>query len=282
MSLTAPAAASPRRLARTSAPVLRILVAVVRRGLRDERRAVLAWGGALGAMGALLAAMWPSIETSIDELMRNYPQSLKDAFNIREVTSVEAYVDMEMLSFILPLAMAFLAIRVVSRGLCAAEERRYLDTLLATPLPRAALLAGTVAVSALVVAAVLGVVTLMTWIAAVIAGADPALAALARGMANVWPLSVFAAGLAALAAGRLHRAAPVTAIAAGTLVGMYVVDLVGRMSGGLEPLRAVSVFRYYGTAVQDGIDVCAFAGLTLAGFALAGLGALLFERRDVL
>jgi ABC-2 type transport system permease protein len=282
MSASAQAAASPRRVARTSAPVRRTLLAVIRRGLRDQRRAVLAWGGSLGAMSALMAAMWPSIETSIDELMQHYPQALKDAFNIRDVASVEAYVDMEMLSLILPLAMAFLAVRVVARGICAAEERRQLDTLLATPLARAALLAGTVAVSGLVVAVVLGVVTLMTWIAAGVAGADPSPAALVRGMANVWPLSVFTAGLAALAAGRLHRAAPVTAIAAGTVVGMYVIDLVGRMSGGLEPLRAVSVFRYYGSAVQDGIDVWAFIGLTLAGVALAGLGAVLFERRDVL
>ena len=54
--------------------------AVVRQGLRDHRRAPLIWGGSLGAMSALMAAVWPSIEDSMDELMQHYPQGLKDAF----------------------------------------------------------------------------------------------------------------------------------------------------------------------------------------------------------
>ena len=38
-----------------------------------------------------MAALWPSIEGSMDELMESYPEKLKDAFNIRALTSVEAY-----------------------------------------------------------------------------------------------------------------------------------------------------------------------------------------------
>jgi ABC-2 type transport system permease protein len=74
----------------------------------------------------------------------------------------------------------------------------------------------------------------------------------------------------------------VTAIAAGTLVGMYVVDLVGKVADPLEPFRLVTVFKYYGSGLTDGIDPAAFAGLTLCGAALALAGTLLFERRDVL
>jgi len=63
---------------------------------------------------------------------------------------------------------------------------------------------------------------------------------------------------------------------------MYVIDLVGKVADALEPLRWASAFRYYGSAIQDGIDPLAFAGLTLVGVGLAAVGALLFERRDVL
>ncbi len=48
----------------------------------------------------------------MDELMKSYPDSLKEAFNISELNSVEAYVDAEMLSLIVPLAIAFLAVRI--------------------------------------------------------------------------------------------------------------------------------------------------------------------------
>jgi ABC-2 type transport system permease protein len=122
----------------------------------------------------------------------------------------------------------------------------------------------------------------VTWIVALLAGTDVSLALLGRGAANVWPVSMLFAGLAALAAGRLHRSAQVTAIATGTLVGMYVIDLVGKLSDPVEPLRYASAFKYYGSAIQDGIDPYAFAGLTLVGVALAVAGAGLLERRDVL
>ena len=95
-------------------------------------------------------------------------------------------------------------------------------------------------------------------------------------------------GLALLAAGVLHRAASVTAVSVGVLAvsvgvlaAMYIVDLMGKLADPIEPLRFASAFKYYGSAVQDGIDPLAFAGLALAGAALATAGALLFDRRDV-
>ena len=257
------------------------LRAVVRRGVRDHRRTPLTWGGPLGAMSALMVAIWPSIEDSMDELMEQYPAGIKEAFNIQELNSVETFIDAEMLSLIVPLAIAFLAIRVIVRMLSGAEERGYLDIVLAAPVSRRVLLAGAGIVAAVVVAAVLAVVTAMTWIASLLVGADASLAVLARGMGNVWPLAMFFAGVAALVTGRAHSGGPVTAVATGTLVAMYVIDLAGKLADSIEPLRVVSAFKYYGSAVQDGIDPLAFAGLTVVGIALAAVGAVLLERRDI-
>jgi ABC-2 type transport system permease protein len=275
-----PARATPARAARPPSAAAS-LGAVVRRGLRDHRRAPLTWGGSLGAMSGLMAAMWPSIDDSIGRLLQSYPQGLKDAFNIREINSVETYVDAEMLTLILPVALAFLGVRCATGAISMAEERGHLDTLLAAPLSRRTLVAGSFTVAALAVAGVLTVITSIAWVAGTLAGADPSLVVLGRGMANVWPLSMFFTGIAILAAGRLHGSAAVTATAGATLVAMYVIDLVGKLADPIEPLRRVSAFRYYGSAIQDGIDPAAFAGLSLAGAALAALGALLFERRDV-
>ena len=62
---------------------------------------------------------------------------------------------------------------------------------------------------------------------------------------------------------------------------MYVIDLVGRLDPDLSGVRYVSVFKYYGNAIEDGIEPLAFIGVTLAACALAALGAWLFERRDL-
>jgi ABC-2 type transport system permease protein len=260
----------------------RSLRAVIRRGLRDHRRAPLAWGLPLGAMCALIVAIYPSIEDSLSEITESYPEGLKQAFGIEQLDTVEAYLDAEMFSLIVPLTIAFFAVRSISREISVAEERGYLDTTLAAPLSRRVLVGGSFAVTAVASAGVLAAVFALTLIAGVAAGTDLSLGKLAAGVANVWPLAVFSSGLAVLASGFLHRSAPVTAIATGTVVGMYVVDLAGRLAESAEPFRVATAFRYYGSGFADGIDPPAFVGLTLCGAGLAFAGSLLFERRDVL
>ena len=262
-------------------PARSSVAAVIRRGLRDNRRAPLTWGGGLGAMSALMVAIWPSIEDSMEDLVKSYPADLKEVFGIESLDTVERYVDAEMLSFIVPLAVAFFGVRCVTRALVGAEDRGHLDTLLALPLSRRALVGASFAVTAIAVAAILVVIWALTMFAGVISGTDVSASIMASGMLNVWPLSIAFTGLAVFAAGLLRRPASVTAVATGTLVGMYVVDIVGKLADAIEPVRAVSAFRYYGSAVQNGLDVSHMVGLTLAGMALAAIGALLFERRDI-
>jgi ABC-2 type transport system permease protein len=277
--------ASPVRVAPPAAaplPWRLSLVALVGRGLRDHARAPLTWGGGLGAMTALIALMWPSIEDSMDEMMRSYPESLKKAFGIAELDTVERYVDAEMLSIIVPLAVAFFAVRCTIGATVAAEDRGHLDTLLSLPVSRRVLVVASFAVTLLDVLAILALLWAMTWVTGTVAGTGISASLLAQGAFNVAPLSMAFAGFAALLAGVLHRPAVVTGIATGVLVAMYVIDLVGKISEPLEPLRAISAFRYYGSAIQHGFDVSHAIGLTLAGVALTAAGALLFERRDVL
>jgi ABC-2 type transport system permease protein len=282
MSVATPVTEGPRAAAAPPPSRLRSLAVVIRSQLRVQRRAPLTWGGGLGAMSGLMAAIWPSIEDSIGQAIESYPSELKEAFNIRDLETVEQYVDIEMLSLMVPLGLGYFAVRCATRAIVGAEEHGHLDALLSLPLSRRVLVAGSYVVTGMMLVAILAVIWALTWLAGTIAGTDISASTLAAGLVNVWPLSMAFAGLAVLAAGRLHRSGPVTGIAAGTLVAMYVIDLVGKISPEIEPLRAISAFRYYGSAVQDGLDVSHMTGLTLAGVLMAIAGALLFERRDVL
>ena len=74
-----------------------------------------------------------------------------------------------------------------------------------------------------------------------------------------------------------------TAVAAGTLVGMYVIDLVGKLADAVEPLRdgvRLQVLRL-GDPGRDRPARLRRADGRRASL-LAAAGALLFERRDVL
>lgn len=257
------------------------VAALLRTHLYDRRRSIWAWGIPLGLMSAFIVAIFPSVEDSISQAVQGYPQGLKEAFGIGQLSNVEQYLQAEMLSLIVPLALGYLAVRAIASGLTGAAESGRLDVLLSAPISRTRLVLAGFLATAVELAAVLVLTAALTGLGSVLAGAGLDAGAAAAGFANVWPLALLFAGLGAIAAGFSLRTSVVTGSVAGVLVGMYVIDLVGKLDPDLDGLRYLSVFKYYGNAIEDGIDPLAFAGVTIAACLLAAVGAWLFERRDL-
>lgn len=257
------------------------LGALVATHLRDRRRSLLAWGVPLGLMSAFVVAIFPSVEGALAEAVEQYPAGLKEAFGIGQLTDVEQYLHAEMLSLIVPLALGYLAVRAVASGLSGAAESGRLDVLLSAPVSRRRLCAAGFLATAIELAVVLAMTAVLTGVGSVLSGADLAVGAAAAGFANVWPLALLFAALGILLCGWSLRTSVVTGAAAGVLVAMYVVDLLGRLDPDLSELRYLSVFKYYGNAIEDGIDPLAFCGVTVAAIALAAAGTWLFDRRDL-
>jgi beta-exotoxin I transport system permease protein len=255
--------------------------AVIRRGISDQRFAVVTWGSALGLMGAFIAAIYPSVKDSLAKVVQSYPSGLKEAFGVTGFDTVESYVHAEMFSLIVPLAIGFFAIRSATRETVTAEENGYLETLLSLPLQRRILVGGSALATMVICAGILAVTGLLIFVAGRIAGTGISLGLTFAGAFGLWPLAVFFAGVASVVGGLVGRSAEVTGIATGILVGMYVLDLAGRLADGLEPVRWFSAFRYYGAPLRDGIDISHFVALSAAGIVLIGVGAVLFDRRDL-
>ena len=257
------------------------LGALVATHLSDRRRSVWAWGLPIGLMSAFIVAIFPSVEDSLSRAVADYPPALKEAFGIGELTSVEQYLHAEMLSLIVPLALGYLAVRALASGLSGAAESGRLDVLLSAPLSRRRLCAAGFLATAIELAAVLTMSWALTMAGSLLAGAGLAAAPAAAGFASVWPLALLFAALGIVVSGWSLRTPIVTGSVAGVLVAMYVLDLVGRLDPGLSEVRYVSVFKYYGNAIEDGIDPIAFSGVTAVAIVLALLGARLFDSRDI-
>jgi ABC-2 type transport system permease protein len=257
------------------------VAALVGAHLSDRRRSLLAWGIPLGLWSAFIVIIFPSIEDSLSKAIQSYPEALKEAFGISQLTSVEQYLQAEMLSLIVPLALGYLAVRAIASGLTGAAESGRLDVLLSAPVSRARLVAAGFVATAIELALVLVLTVALTCLGSLAAGAGLSFGSAVAGYANVWPLALLFAGFGAIAAGFSLRTSVVTGAVAGLLVTMYVIDLIGRLDPDLSGLRYISVFKYYGNAVEDGIDPLAFAGVTVAAVFLAAIGAWLFERRDL-
>lgn len=257
------------------------MIAVLHRRLLDQRRSTLLWGASLGVLGGFMAAIYPSIEDSVAELVKNYPESLKKAFDVTDLGTVEAYVHAEMFSLIVPLAIAFFGVRSVATSIVGAEEQGHLDTLLSLPLSRRSYAAGSILAALVSSAVVLALTGLMTWVVGRLAGTGISTGLTAAGVLGVWPLAVLGAGIAALGGGAMHHARSATGMAMGVIVAMYAFDIAGRLSDPLEPLRYASAFRYYGAPMRDGIDASGFFIVLAAGLLLAAAGTWFFDRRDL-
>jgi beta-exotoxin I transport system permease protein len=257
------------------------VTALIAAQLHERRRSLLSWGLPIGLWSAFVVVIYPSVEGALSKAVASYPEGLKQAFGIAELSSVEQYLNAEMLSLIVPLAVGYLAARSLASGLSGAAESGRLDVLLSAPLSRRRLVASGFAATAVELAAVLAVALLLTALGSLLAGAGLSFADALAGFANVWPLALLAAGLGVVVTGFSLRTSVVTGSVAGVLVAMYVVDLVGRLDTGLDWIRYASAFRYYGRAIEEGIDPLSFLGVTAVAVACAALGALLFERRDL-
>jgi ABC-2 type transport system permease protein len=257
------------------------VAALISAHLSDRRRSLLAWGIPLGLWSAFIVVIFPSIEDALSKAVQSYPEALKEAFGISRLTSVEQYLQAEMLSLIVPLALGYLAVRAIASGLTGAAESGRLDVLLSAPVSRARLVVAGFVATAIELAVVLVITVALTCLGSLAAGAGLSFTSALAGYANVWPLALLFAGFGAIAAGFSLRTSVVTGAVAGLLVTMYVIDLIGRLDPDLSGVRYISVFKYYGNAVEDGIDPLAFAGVTVAAILLAAVGAWLFERRDL-
>jgi ABC-2 type transport system permease protein len=255
--------------------------ALVLAQLHERRRSLLSWGLPIGLWSAFVVAIYPSVEDALSKAVASYPEALKQAFGIAELTSVEQYLNAEMLSLIVPLAVGYLAARSVASGLSGAAESGRLDVLLSAPVSRRRLVAAGFSATAVELAVVLAASVLIAMLGSFLAGAGLSLGSALAGYANVWPLALLFAALGIVVTGWSLHTPVVTGSVAGVLVAMYVADLVGRLDASLDWIRYGSVFRYYGRAIEDGIDPVAFVGVTAVAVAVAALGALLFDRRDL-
>ena len=253
--------------------------------LRRRRAAVLAWGLPLGALAAMVVAIYPSIggNPQINELMNSYPEGFKQAFGITDdfFASPEGYLAGEMFNLIAPLACCFFVLHGLAIALAGAEQRATLDVVLSAPIARRHYVIGWLVGIATTLLGVLAVLAVVMQGAAVVFGVDLPLGNTLAGALNLWPLAVFAGGLTTVLCGLLRGSGAVTGAAAGVLVAMYFVEVLGRISDTLGRVDAISAFHYYGSAIEDGLDPVAFLGLMAAGAVLAAAGCLLFERRDV-
>ena len=254
---------------------------LLRRYLADRARTIAAWSASIAVTGLFYLLLWPSIDDTLAKTVQSYPEALRQAFGITALSTPEQFLNTELFSLMLPLVLGVFAGRRIASMITGAQEHGHLDVLLSAPVSRRVLGATAMLETAIEVAVILAAGLAGTFLGAAIAGVGLDARLMTAGYVNVWPLAMFVAGVAMLVTGATRHSSVVTGVASGVLVAMYIADLLGRLTGGMQALRDVTVFRAYGSAAIDGLDPLAVAGMTALAIVLAGVGIVLFERRDL-
>jgi ABC-2 type transport system permease protein len=270
-----------RHAAKRRAPV-GTLLALSLHTVRMQRRGAIIWGVVLGLYSAAMVATFPTIEgmQQLDQLMQSYPEGLREAFNLKDLGTPEGYLDSQVFN-LAPLALAFFPILASAGAIAGAEERGTIDVLLGNPLPRWQLVVGSFIATALSLLGIVALMGLFSWGTAVLLEVDLSLSTTTAAVLNLWPICMFFGGVAMLFSAVFHRRVFAITIPGVVLFGMYLIDVLGKVSEDLEDLRPASVFYYYGTAIKDGIDWTHFGGVTSVTLFLVLLAVLAFSRRDI-
>ncbi len=250
--------------------------------LRLQSRGASVWGLALGLYAAALVASFLSFgdPRQMEQIMQAYPKGMLEAFGISDMGTIQGYLAGQVFN-LAPLALAFFPILSLSGAIAGAEERGTLDVLLGNPLPRWQLVVGSFVATALSLLGIVAGMGAVMWVTAVLVEVDLPLAASGEAVLNLWPTCVFFGALALLCSALFHRRSLATAVPAVVLFAMYLIDALGRVSEDLEGLRSASVFYYYGSAIENGIEWFFFAGVTAVALLLVALAAFAFTRRDI-
>jgi ABC-2 type transport system permease protein len=263
------------------------LIALILHTSRSQVRSVVIWGMALGLLSLITVAFFPSLEDQgqqLNELMKSYPPEMRELFGMGEGTdlaTIEGFLASQVFSFMAPLALAFFPILASAGAIAGAEERGTIDVLLGNPIPRWQLVVGNFVATAISTLGIVAILGLFTWVPAVLLDVDLSLEKTEEATLNLWPLCTFFGGLALLCSAIFHRRVLAIAIPGFVLVATYFVNALGNSVEDLEDAQPLTVFHYYGSAIEDGIDWSNFSGVTLAALVLVLLAVLAFRRRDI-
>lgn len=253
------------------------------RSLHGMRHGLVGWSIGVVLTVAVMVAIWPSMQSmDIDALLAQYPEPLKEAFNVADYGTGTGYLNGELFSIVLP---AIFAVYAIGRGarMVAGEERDGLLELVAvTPTTRTSILLQKAA--ALVVGvAVLG---LVLWAAILLGSAvtDMEVGVVPAARAALL-MSLLGAefGVVAIAVGAASGRRSIALAASGGLaVAAYLLYIVGQLVDAVRPYRWLSpVYQ----AIVDGPigpTLPALAVLMpLVALVAVAVAVPVFERRDL-
>ncbi len=250
--------------------------------LRSRIRSIIIWGIALGALGALYVALFPSMSSFLQQYLEQASEQMQQFMgSVRDSMTIEGWMEIEFLTSIIPIALPFLVIPMGARAVSGSEERKTLDMLLSTPLPRRHLVISSLASMAGSLACVLAVTWVITYIAVPLAGVGLGPGRLAAALVVLWVFCLLFGSIALLVSTWVRRSFLAIVVPTVILVVMYVIGNLAQVSKKAEPIRVFSLFYHLGHPVKGDFPWTALLLMLAAVCVITAAAVALFQRRDI-
>jgi beta-exotoxin I transport system permease protein len=259
---------------------------LVRKEVRDQRRALVGWGIGLAGMVLMYSSFWPSVRDNADQFasyLENLPDALKSVIGELSLGTPVGYLQSELFSFLGPALILVFAIGVGARCLAGEEEQGTLDLLVVMPIRRGMIVLQKFAALALT-ALSLGVVL---WISVVVVGRlfglDVAIADIAAATLHLLLLGIAFGAIAMFLGAWRGRRSLAIGLTAALAVGTFILNAFAPTVEGFAWAARLSPFFYYGNSLplRNGLHVGhALVLVALATVALIG-SVVAFDRRDL-
>ncbi|MFC5177574.1 ABC transporter permease subunit [Nocardioides taihuensis] len=279
---TADAGARPTSRRRTAAPLL--LRSVYLKTMRDQRRSLIGWSIGIALIVLVEAAVWPSFKDmpAMDDLMSQYPDYMKDLFDIESMTSGLGFMNAELFTLLLPALFIIHGIGRGARMIAGEEEAGTLDVLLVTPVSTTRLVLSK-ALALITASTVLGLVLwLVTLACSLVIGMGIDAGEAATGVLAQVLLGVEFGVLALAAGAATGRRSLAVGIPAALAVAAYVLHAVSLLIPEVDPWQELSPIHQ---ALADGPLgaglPASYLWLVLGTLVVLVASLRLLDRRDI-
>lgn len=252
--------------------------------LTDDRRSLAGWAVGATLAGVMYASFYPQLaDGQMAQAVASYPEAMREAFRLDDLTSAAGYLGSSVFGLILPLIAMFYGAATGARAVAADEETGRLDLLLAHPISRTRFLLHRFAALA---AGALGIATaILLGMLAIRSAAQLTSISVTQFAAQCLQLALLAIAFGGLAIGigaaTGRRALVFTATAIIGVLAYALHAFAGQR--GINDAKYLSPFHYYigGEPLRHGMQWAdAVVLLTVAVLLVAG-GAVWFNRRDL-
>jgi ABC-2 type transport system permease protein len=266
--------------------VISVLPNLVRKTLRDWRRAAVGWGVGLSVFALIYVGFWASVKNNPDLAKLKsggMPKGLQSALGASDLTTGVGYLQGTIYALIGPLLLSMAAVILGARAVAGPEDKHVMDLFLANPISRRGFVAQRAAALVAVVVGFGAVLWIVPLVLSQSLNMGVSVVNVSAASAGLFLLGLLF-GTLALAVGAITgRGATALAVTGAVALAGYLIRALGENVSWIRPLRWISPFHYYlgSDPLHHGFNLAYLAVLVAASAVLVAVAMVTFDRRDV-